>query len=182
MYADDATFIYANNLTGAYKMPDVHKADIRAYIETNHQNLLNVGASLKPTDFDTPVYGDREQHGWQVKSVIAHLAAAASGMLHSARAIAAGEDPVPPDFDLARWNERSVQKAADVPTDLLLDRIEQRYNEWMQFLDEIPSSNLQRRGRHARGDVLSVEGFMRRYAEHEAHHASEIRNALRRHE
>lgn len=163
-------------------MPDAYKADIRAYIETNHQDLLNVTASLKPTDFDLPVYEDHELHGWRVKSVIAHLADAASGMLHSARAIAAGEDPVPPDFDLTRWNKRSVQKAADVPTELLLDRIEQHHHEWMQFLDEIPSSHLHHRGRHARGDVLSVEGFMRRYAEHEADHASEIRNALRRHQ
>ena len=169
-----------NHLRGAYKMPDAHKADIRAHIDTNHQSFLDVAASLKPADFDIPVYGGRDQHGWRVQSVIAHLAAAASGMLHSARAIAAGEDPVPPNFDLARWNQRSVQKAADVPAELLLDRIEQRHQEWMQFLDEIPSTHLQRRGRHARGDLLTVEGFMRRYAEHEAHHASEIRNALRR--
>ncbi len=165
---------------GAHPMTDASKTDIRDHTETNHQRLLDVVARLNPSDFDLPVYGGHDENEWHVRNVIAHLEAAAAGMLQNARAIAAGEDPVPPDFDLHRWNQSKVRKAADVPVKALLDNIERSHQKWMQFLEEIPVAHLQRRGRHALGDVLTVEGFMCRYAEHEAQHASEIHSALQR--
>jgi hypothetical protein len=101
-------------------------------------------------------------------------------MLHTAKEIASGQDPLPFDFDLARWNQITVKKAANKPAEILLEKLHRSHQEWLRFLDEIPVAHLHRRGRHGRGDVLSVEGFMRRYANHEARHASEIHEALQR--
>ena len=161
-------------------MTDARKTDIHDHTKTNHQRLLDVVARLKPSDFDLPVYGGHDENDRHVRNVIAHLEAAAAGMLQNARAIAAGEDPVPPDFDLHRWNQSKVRKAAEVPVKALFDNIKRSHQKGLQFLEEIPAAHLRRRDRHALGDVLTVEGFMRRYAEHETHHASEIHAALQR--
>ena len=160
-------------------MTSARKTDIRHHAKTNHQRLLNVVARLKPSDFDLPVYGAHHENGWHVRNILAHLEAAAAGMLQSARAIVAGEDPLPSNFDLHRWNQIKVRKAAGISEKVLLVRIERSHQNWMQFLEEIPDGDLHRRGRHALGDVLTVEGFMLRYAEHEAHHADEINAVLR---
>lgn len=161
-------------------MTDHRKAHIREHIKINHQKLLKVTARLRSADFELRVYGPHDPSDWTVHSVIAHLASAASEMLQNAQTIATGEDPIQPDFDVDRWNARMVHKAAPVPTARLLDRITRSNQKWLRFLDKIPNSHLNRRGRHGRGDILTVEGFMRRYANHEAHHATEISAALQR--
>ena len=156
------------------------KADIREHITTHHQRFLDVANNLRSTDFDLPLYSGRNPDEWRVRGAIAHLDATAVALLHNAQAIAEGGDPLPLYFDLTRWNKNAVTKAIDMPVETLLTNVERSHQKWLQFLQEIPVSHLSRRGRHALGDVLSIEGFMRRYAEHEAHHATEIRVALRR--
>lgn len=156
------------------------KADIREHIGTHHQCFLNAANTLRSTEFDLPLYSGRNQDEWRVRSAIAHLETAAAGMLHNAQAIGEGEHPLPLNFDLTRWNKNAVRKAIDMPVETLFTNIEGSHQKWLQFLQEIPVSHLSGRGRHALGDVLSMMDFMHRYAEHEAHHATEICMALRR--
>ena len=129
-------------------MTDARKSDIRQHVETNHQRLFAVVATLTPADFQLSVYGGQDPGKWRVRTVIAHLEAAGSRMLYNARAIASGEDPLPSNFHLAHWNRSTAQKAAKIPADIILDSLQRIHQEWIEFLEEIPVPHLHRRGRH----------------------------------
>lgn len=161
--------------------PDT-KAKLQKHITDDHQSLLDSVARLKSPDFNIPVYASKDPQTWRIHSVIAHLASASSGMLLSAKAVAAGKNPVPQDFELSRWNQRAVDNASEVPVTAFLDEINTSHKDWLAFLAHISPKHLRRRGRHARGDILSVAGFMRRHSKHEAQHAAEIYSAVRAHE
>ena len=158
----------------------LRKHNIREHITKHHQKLLDVVHVLEPSDLDAPFYGNRSSSNCRVPSAIAHFTAAALGMLRNARAITTGEDPLPSHFALNRWIQSAVKNASNVPTDTFLAKLERIHQNWLNFLDKIPEAHLSHMGHHALGDVITIEGYMRRYAEHESHHANEIRLALRR--
>jgi hypothetical protein len=43
----------------------------------------------------------------------------------------------------------------------------------------VPEADLDKTGRHARGDVLTVEQFYHRITEHRREHAEEVQRAVR---
>jgi hypothetical protein len=60
----------------------------------------------------------------------------------------------------------------------MLAEIEQGHAAVLQALDTVPESDFDKRGRHARGDSLTVEQFFHRITEHRRQHAEQIRAAL----
>jgi hypothetical protein len=112
--------------------------------------------------------------------VLAHLAASEGGQLGQINRCLAGGVTVPDDFDLARFNRRSVQKQADKPVAALLEQIERDHAEVLKALDAVAEADLDKTGRHARGDVLNVEQFFHRITEHRRQHAEELQRALNR--
>jgi len=48
----------------------------------------------------------------------------------------------------------------------------------LAFLGEVSAEDLDQRGRHGRGDVISLEQLFYRIGEHEAEHTAEIKRAL----
>jgi hypothetical protein len=48
----------------------------------------------------------------------------------------------------------------------------------LAFLDEVSTEDLGKRGKHGRGDVISLEQLFYRIGEHEAEHTAEIKQAL----
>ena len=91
---------------------------------------MDAVAELKPADFNLPAYAHNDPHGWSIHNLLAHLASACFGMMLTAKAIAAGENPVPKDFNLSRWNQRAAKKASQVPVRVLLNSIDSGDKEW----------------------------------------------------
>ena len=113
-----------------------------------------------------------------MKQLLAHIAASESGQIKTAQAIAAGQPTVPDDFDLNRYNNRQVEKNKDrQPPEILFGMAESR-QKLLAFLDEVPEDALDKRGKHARGDVISLEQLFLRISDHEAEHTAEIETAL----
>lgn len=156
------------------------KATIRDHMDAAHAKILATLDSLSEDQWDVPVYSDEHDTAWTVRDLIAHLADSTKGQLRTVRMITSGEDPVPADFDLARWNRRALQKAADTSNADLAAAVRDNYQAWLHFLDEIPQADLDRKGRHPGGQTLTVEDFMRRFTTHEANHAADIQTALTR--
>ena len=159
-------------------MTAARKDTTRNSIDSDHRALLELLENITPDQWSTPVYTEEESDNWTVRTVFAHLANAAAGLLGTAQAVSAGYDPVPPDFNLTRRNQRVIGKSAIVPDSTIVERINTGYDQWIVFLCEIPEAHLDRTGHHASGQVLSVEELFMHYARHEAHHASDIRDAL----
>ena len=85
---------------------------------------------------------------------------------------------MPDDFDLNRYNNRQVEKnQGKQPPEILFGMAESR-QKLLAFLDEVPEADLDKRGRHARGDVISLADLFQRVGEHETEHTAQIKAAL----
>jgi len=126
--------------------------------------------------WDTQVY--TEGAGWTVRQLAIHLMISDKGQTSTAMAIARGEDPVPADFDLDRYNKRSVEKRADTGLDDVRACLAASFAEREAWLDTLDDAALEKRGRHCSGRILSVEEIMRVMADHERAHANDIAKVL----
>jgi len=144
-------------------------------IHTREELWVVIG-QMQPSDWEQPVQA--VEGGWKVKQVLLHLATSESGQINAGKAIAAGQPSVPDDFDLNRYNNRQVEKNKDKqPPEILFGMAESR-QKLLAFLGEVSAEDLDRRGKHGRGDVLSLEQLFYRIGEHEAEHTAEIKQAL----
>ena len=156
--------------------PSERKHILHDHLIRTREDLLKIVGAMQPPDWDTPVQA--AENGWTVKQLLAHIAASESGQIKTAQAIAAGQPTVPDDFDLNRYNNRQVEKNKDKqPPEILFGMAESR-QKLLAFLDEVPEDALDKRGKHARGDVISLEQLFLRIGDHEAEHTAEIETAL----
>lgn len=154
------------------------KQEIRDYVTRRHEESWQVLQSLKPDEFDLPVYGDENEQGWTIRELVTHLAEAEGGLLTQAKRVVAGERPLPPDFDIDRWNKSAVRRRQDADWADLLASIQESHYKALEFLDELDESDLDLEGERP-NEVLSVEGFLRRMVNHRAEHVSDIKVARR---
>ncbi len=149
---------------------------IRDHLLHTREGLLDVIGQLETADWERPVQA--VEGGWTVKQVLLHVATSEGGQLATGKAIAAGQPTVPDDFDLNRYNRRQLEKnQAKQPPEILFGMAESR-QKVLAFLDEVSAEELDKRGKHGRGDVISLEQLFYRIGEHEVGHTAEIRKAL----
>lgn len=126
--------------------------------------------------WDAPIYSDKA--AWTAGQLLTHLALSDQGQSNIVMAIARGEDPIPADFDLERYNKRSVEKRADMtPAEArqLLNETRAKFNDWLDGQDE---AILDLTGRHATLVVYSIGEFLQVMAAHERTHADDIARVL----
>jgi hypothetical protein len=144
-------------------------------IRTREATLELIG-QMGIDDWEHPV--QTAEGGWTVKQMLLHLATSESGQIRTAQAIAAGQPTVPDDFDLDRYNRRQIEKnQAKQPPEILFGMAESQ-QKLLAFLDTVSAEDLEKRGKHGRGDVISLEQLFYRIGEHEAEHTAEIKQAL----
>jgi hypothetical protein len=149
---------------------------IHDHLIHTREELLEVIGQMEVADWERPVQA--VEAGWTVKQVLLHLATSENGQLATGNAIAAGQPTVPDDFDLNRYNRRQIEKnQARQPPEILFGMAESR-RKLLAFLDEVSAEDLDKRGKHGRGDVISLEQLFYRIGEHEAEHTAEIKQAV----
>lgn len=155
------------------------KGALRAHLEMRHAETWPVLQQLSPEDLQVAVYteGDRV---WTVKDLLGHLADGERGNLGQVQRLIAGEQTVPEDFDLDRWNRSAVRKSASRLPAELLQIIEEHYHKALGFLEGLSEEDLDRVGRHSSLAMLTAEGFLRRMVDHRAEHVADIQAALQR--
>jgi uncharacterized damage-inducible protein DinB len=146
---------------------------IHDHLIRTREELLDVIGQMDTADWERPVQAG--ESGWTVKQALLHVATSESGQLAAGKAIAAGQPTVPDDFDLNRYNKRQIEKnQARQPPEILFGMAESR-QKLLAFLDDVSAEDLDKRGKHGRGDVISLEQLFYRIGEHEAEHTAEIR-------
>jgi DinB superfamily len=153
------------------------KDDIRASMEANNTASLAILKSFTPEQWQTPVPSE-EEAPWTAKDVLIHVTLSEGGHVGQIARAASGQEAVPADFDLNRYNRRSVQKNAEKTVDDLLADLQTNYSQLVAKLDEVSEADLDKTSRHARGDTLTVEGFFRRCSEHRLEHAQQLQKAV----
>lgn len=147
------------------------KADLAAARRRLNAVLDQVGDR-----WDAPVY--TEGAAWTVRQVVIHLMVSDQGQNTMLKAIARGEEGVPADFDLERYNRRSVEKRAETSIQDLRAALAASFAERDAWLDTLDESQLEQSGRHGSGQTLTVAQILAVIANHDRAHAADIAHAL----
>ncbi|RMG88307.1 MAG: DinB family protein [Chloroflexi bacterium] len=127
--------------------------------------------------WDTQIYSDGAQ--WTARELLIHLMVAHTGQVGVMQRILAGEEGVPENFDLERYNRSSVQKRIETTPEEARAVLNQSHEDLLAWLDTLTDEQLDIKGRHASGQVLSIEQFLRfGFAKHERDHAADIARTL----
>ncbi|HEX6383581.1 MAG TPA: DinB family protein [Anaerolineae bacterium] len=94
-------------------MADTRKEEIREELTSARQELLSLLRGLGEWQWAAPAFAHEEEDGWSVADVLRHLTSAERGMTATMKHICEGGEGVPPDFDLNRWNARTVGRTKD---------------------------------------------------------------------
>ena len=108
--------------------------------------------ACRELDRDTwthPIYAHGEENEWTAIDLLRHLVWAEGGMLRLMRQIRAGEEGVPADFDLDRYNAAGIDRLEnEMPSDLLL-RLEENRKELLAFVNSLEEGGWEKKGRPA---------------------------------
>lgn len=152
-------------------------------IETIKSNLAQARDRLNQVldqvgdRWDTQVYSDGA--AWTVKQLAIHLMISDKGQNATVMGIARGEEGVPADFDLERYNRRSVEKRAEASVEEIRAALAASFAERAAWLDTLDEAALTRTGRHGSMRIMSVAEILDLMAAHERAHAADIAKALK---
>ena len=153
------------------------KNKLRQAIQADDAASMAIFKRLTAEQWDQPVPSD-EGANWKARDVLSHAAVSESGQLVVIQRVLTGQGGVPEDFDITRYNRRSVQKQAERTVDDLLASLAQSHAQVLAALDNVSETDLDKTGRHARGDTLTIEQFFHRITEHRRQHAEELAHNL----
>ncbi|MCB9456449.1 MAG: maleylpyruvate isomerase N-terminal domain-containing protein [Anaerolineaceae bacterium] len=126
--------------------------------------------------WETPVYS--EGANWTVRQIAIHLAVSDKGHNNMIMAIAQGQNTIPEDFDLERFNRRSVEKRAETTPDELRQSLRATAAERVAWLDTCDDTVLEKKGRHGSMQILSIAEILDVIAGHDRVHGRDIAKAL----
>ncbi|HEY69750.1 MAG TPA: ClbS/DfsB family four-helix bundle protein [Anaerolineae bacterium] len=115
---------------------------------------------------------------WNVHDVLAHLVDAETGVQAQIRKLMAGEDAVPLDFDIHRWNRSVVRRGAEISLDELRKRLLQAYEQVLALVDELEEDDFNLRGFASLGRIRSTQELLLGVADHRLEHALDIQRAI----
>lgn len=154
------------------------KAELKAYLETNRQKLLSTIAQIK--DWEAPVQGEGDQ--WTALQMIRHLQDAHTGLTGQITRMLAGEQTVPADFDIDRWNARIQRKTTEamLTPEQALDTLKASHANLLEIIDHLVEEDFEKSGYQPfLKKVLPLEEFIKVVGYHEAGHADELTNAIK---
>jgi len=151
------------------------KESLKAMLNESHA-LLNAVLDAVGDQWESPIYADGLQ--WNARQIVVHLADAERGHYNQVTNIAEGNDIIPPDFDIERYNRRTTDKNADKTVEQARAEIAQTRAALLAWLDAVDADKLERSGRHASLVIMSVAQILKIVSDHERGHAQDIANAL----
>ena len=156
-------------------MADSKNVEIATKLNDSRMALMTFFDGLDDDGWDTAVYD--EETTWTIADLLRHLVDAERGMTGMIMQWQQGKDPVPADFDLARWNNRVVQKAAEKSPAELLTEFRQNRIHLLSFIDTLHDEDWDKQGRHGSLSIMSIEQVCNLIADHELDHLRVMKEA-----
>lgn len=150
--------------------------DYRAHLADARRLLEDTMGVMTPEQWEMPVQADGEQ--WTARQLIIHLSTAEPGLLVQMQRTVAGEQTIPDDFDLNRWNNSRVRKGADLTPADLQARLAENRAQVLAFMDTLSEADMGKEGRHPLFGMLTIAAYLQLIGDHELLHTGEIRAAL----
>jgi hypothetical protein len=127
--------------------------------------------------WDTQVYS--EGAAWNVRQLLVHMSLSDKGLNGQAMGIAEDKEVIPADFDLELFNRRSVEKRGEMTVEEARANMEKSRQDLLAWLDGITDESvLNKEGRMAALEIMSVEKLVHHVANHEETHANDIARVL----
>lgn len=126
--------------------------------------------------WDAKVYSDGLQ--WDVRQVAVHVADADRGHNRQVMGIAEGQEVIPPDFDIERYNQRTTEKTTQKSAEQARAELADTRAALLAWLEALDETKLDVIGRHASLRMMSVRDILRMMCLHEKGHADDIVKAL----
>ena len=157
-------------------MIDSKKTEIVNKLNATRSALLAFFNGLEEWAWGTAVY--HEETNWTISDILRHLVDAERGMTGLIAQWQQGKDPVPPDFDLARWNNRAIQKTAEKSPDELLTELQENRRNLLNLVETIQPADWAKQGRHGSLHIMSIEQVCHLIADHELAHLAVMEEAV----
>ena len=152
------------------------KEEIVAKLTETRAPLWDFLQDLDEAQWETAVQSEDEE--WTISDIVRHLTSAESGMTNLMKQFQQGKDPVPPDFDRERYNNRSVEKTKDLTPTELLQTMAANRTSLLEFIATLSEEDWQKKGRHASLNIYTIEEVCHIIADHEAAHLQDIQTAV----
>lgn len=158
-------------------MTNAKKAKIKQKLSKTRNDLLQYARELTESEWTQPIYTHGEE--WTAQDILRHLTWSESGMTRLIQHIRQGHGGVSEDFDRDRYNAGGVEKLKEkTPAELMTMMTENR-ERTLQILDDLSEDELAMEGRHAIGDIMSIEAILRIISIHEQQHLQDLRQAMK---
>ena len=154
----------------------VDKSLIIAKLNSSRAALLPVLEGLDDAQWETAVQS--EDAAWTVSDLVRHLVSAENGMTGLIVQFKRGKDPVPPDFDRDRYNNRAVEKTKDLNRTDLLNAMMQNRENLLGVIETLSEEDWHKKGRHASLNIYTIEEVCHIIADHETLHLADLQAAF----
>ncbi|MGJ3237454.1 MAG: DinB family protein [Anaerolineae bacterium] len=140
---------------------------------TQARSTLNQALDRAQDHADEQIYSEGAQ--WTLRQLAIHLALADIGHNQMVWQYAQDKEFIPADYDINRYNKRSVEKQDEMTyaqARASLAQSREAFIAWLDALDD--DSVLDKTGRHATLRILSLEQIIGIMYQHEIAHANDI--------
>jgi hypothetical protein len=145
-------------------------------LHESRQTLLNLLETLQPEQWDVIVFSEGDK--WTVKTVVSHLLDSERGMSIHVHKIRKGEETLPPEFDLTRWNASVTQRLGDLSISELIADLETIRAKTLALLDKVQAHEWTLTGRHPSRGLITIDQYYETIHGHELIHATDIQKAV----
>ncbi len=153
-------------------MYEATKAQVFQKLSGARQTLLARLDELESEQWEKTVY--TEHADWTIKDLFGHLMDSERSKTRLIEIIKEGGEGVPPDFDINRWNARTIKKTLDLTTDEIRSEMITNRGRLLEMLYDMPDEDWTKKGRHGSLQVMSVEEILNLIADHENEHLRDI--------
>lgn len=134
---------------------------------------LNAALDAAADRAEEQIYSEGAQ--WTLRQLVIHLAVADKGHNGMVMNYAQGNDFIPADYDIERFNSRSVAKRDEMTFTDAREALNQSRAELLEWLDQQDDDSfLEKEGRHATLQIMTVAQIFNAMAGHERLHTDDI--------
>lgn len=157
-------------------MVSVRLEQLMARLQEARNNLNLVLDRVPAGVWEQQIYSDGAQ--WTLRELLIHLMISDHGQNNVLMGIAEGKNIIPDDYDLNRYNSGSVSKRKEVSLEFARNALTESRQRLIDWLSEIDDSVLDKEGRHASMQILSIAQILDVMAQHEEGHTRDIEAML----
>ena len=146
-------------------------------LSESRQALLAFLHELPTEQWTSPVFSEGEP--WTITTVVSHLLDSERGMSIQVHKIRKGEETVPPDFDITRWNSGVQKRIGDLSPAALLSLLETTRAKTLAVMNALNAEEWVLTGRHPARGIITVEQYYETIHAHELAHLADMQGVLR---